>query len=144
MYVKSYSIKNLPKEVYDWCRRHNYGVDGYMREFLVHAIKYGKQGKEKLKDLKIYIAHKNGRRMGWSIAYRDHYMYSGKKMYQSYVLPSFRRKGVGTRLLKKATEDFGMLGVYVHDESCDFFSSNGLTESGKISGKRISNKKAKV
>jgi GNAT superfamily N-acetyltransferase len=157
VYIKTYTIKNIPKDIYRWCLRNNFNGNqnksdsefygnGLMRDFLVHAMELltGKSKYGELKDLKIYVAHKDGKRMGWGMSYQDYYHYRGKKMFQSFVLPRFRRRGIGTKLLERATHYHGALGVYAHEGSSKFFEKNGLTENGRITGKRLQKKKVKI
>lgn len=155
MHIKTYSIQNIPEDVYQWCLRNNFNRNrnksdsefygnGLMRELLIRAMFTGKEKYGQIKDLKIYIAHKDGKRMGWAMAYKDYFHYRGKKMFQSFVLPRYRRRGIGTKLLEKATKNHGALGVYSHKGSSKFFESNGLTEGGRITGKRIQKKKIKL
>lgn len=50
-----------------------------------------------------------------------------------YVMPSLRKKGLGTQLLKFAEEELKGLPLFVlPDESCEaFFEKNGFSDSGE-------------
>jgi GNAT superfamily N-acetyltransferase len=157
VHVKTYTIKNIPKDIYQWCLRNNFNGNkskcdsefhgnGLMKVFLNHAMEIflGKREHGQLKELKIYIAHKDGKKMGWGMSYKDYYHHWGKKMFQSFVLPSYRRRGIGTKLLERAIYYHGSVGVYSHKGSNNFYEFHGMTQGGKITKNRINKKKVKV
>lgn len=135
IYLKTYKVHELPPSLYKWCHKNNFylnrSADGYdsgcMRDDLV-AIR--KRDRLENKETRIVIAHNGFNKMGWSLL-------DGSYL-QMYVLSSYRRRGVGSRLLKKAV-DLNLtkraLVVEPHDSrSKGFYKKNGLR------GRRISEK----
>jgi len=142
VYLKTYNLaKVVPDDdIIKWCRRNNFSTgrkcddtsvgDGYLREQIGLCIKY-KYGY-------LVLAHNGEKNVGWGLAYKSNG--KGRKEFQCYVPYRFRRKGIGSKLLKKAINLIGRVKVYSHSHSEGFYLTNGLTRKGNITGKRLNKK----
>jgi len=148
-YVKTYDVSRTPVDpaTRAWCRANNFSAgrasDGYTRHQRQVRVPWSairEDFDEMLQNREgvLLLAHDGERKIGWGIAYDHGY----GKYFQCYVLPRSRRKGVATKLLKRATQVFGPVAVFTHDDkTCEFFGRNGLTPQGRITGRRIKTKK---
>lgn len=123
----------LDPEIYYWCRRTNFysmrkadGEDsnGLMRD-LIEDCRDNKNGI-------VYLALINGRKVGWGIA-EPYRVCKIKWQFQCYVLPTFRNKGIGSKLIKTVVADLGAISVLPFDKkSRAFFIKNGMTRGKTI------------
>tara|TARA_B110000483_G_scaffold209568_1_gene255977 strand:- start:81 stop:449 length:369 start_codon:yes stop_codon:yes gene_type:complete len=117
-----------------WCSKNHFGVyrkaDDHICGGLIHT-----ELKKCLKEDHGYLimAHDGEKWTGWALAYKDEDI----KMFQCYVPPRQRRKGIGSRLLKKACSILGRVEVYDIDTSNKFFKANGLTRGEAITGRKL-------
>lgn len=125
-----------PSDVLRWCYRNSFNsgrdADGYIEGAIVDQLKESLRGD---KDY-LTIAHDGEKLVGWSMTYMAH-----KWMFQAYVPPRQRRKGIGSKLLTKACSIVGRVEVYDIDTSNKFFKANGLTKGEAITGNRLKLKK---
>ena len=135
-YVRSYNLELTwpPSDVIRWCSRNNFNVyrkaDDHSCGGLIMT-----ELKKCLKDDHghLIMAHDGEKWTGWALAYKDEDI----KMFQCYVPPRQRRKGIGSRLLKKACSILGRVEVYDIDTSNKFFKANGLTRGEAITGRKL-------
>ena len=137
IYIKTYNLsKQDPgQNIRNFCYRNNFTTsrkadgfghgDGLIRAQLMESYK------EK-RDF-LVVAHNGIKPVAWAIAYKD----DGKSMFQAYVPVRMRRKGIGSRMLKASLKQIGRVEVYDIDTSGQFFRANGLTDTGKITGRRL-------
>jgi GNAT superfamily N-acetyltransferase len=135
-YIKTYDLSKVwpPKDALNFCYRNNFDVykkaDDHEAGGLIKS-----QLKESLSEDKDYLimAHDGNKWTGWAMAYK----FGCRKEFQAYVPPRQRRKGIGSRLLKKACEIMGRVEVYDIDTSNGFYKSNGLTRGEAITGRKL-------
>ena len=135
-FVRVYNLERTwpPSDVIQWCYRNNFNVyreaDGHICGGLILS-----ELKRCLKEDRGYLimAHNGDKWTGWALAYKD----EGINMFQCYVPVRQRRKGIGSRLLKKACSILGRVEVYDISTSNKFFKSNGLTKNDAITGKKL-------
>ncbi len=135
-YVRVYNLERTwpPSDVLRWCSKNHFGVyreaDGHICGGLIHT-----ELKRCLKEDRGYLimAHDGEKWTGWALAYKD----EGMKMFQCYVPVRQRRKGIGSRLLKKACSILGRVEVYDISTSNKFFKANGLTKGDAITGRKL-------
>ena len=134
-YIKTYDLSKEwpPSDALHWCYRNSFNsgraADGHAAGGLIVD-----QLKTSLKLDKDYLimAHDGTKYTGWGIAYKG-----PQWLFQVYVPPRQRRKGIGSRILKKVCSLVGRVEVYDIDTSNKFFKSNGLTRGEAITGKRL-------
>jgi GNAT superfamily N-acetyltransferase len=135
-YIRTYDLSKVwpPANVLKWCSRNNFsraaaaddGNDYSVLKDRLESCLYFDYGH-------LMIAHDGERYTGWGLAYDRH----ERKEYQCYVMPRQRRKGIGSRLLKKACSIYGRLNIYSHGTSEDFYKANGMTTKEAITGNRL-------
>ena len=138
-YVKTYDLSKWipPKAEVNFCLRNNFSrkakADGGNHESLIKEYL-----KECLEEQTGYLlmAHDGNKYTGWGLAYKTTTGIK-RKEFQCYVLPRARRKGVGSRLLKRACSILGRVEVFAHEVSNKFYEANGLTAGEAITGKRL-------
>ncbi len=147
-YLKTYDfskITEMPWDTYMWCKRNNFETvrkaDGkkffsFMKVMLEECINDGYGT--------LIVAHDGIKNVGWGLVYECEDDYTGKVTteFQVYVPPRYRRRGIGTKILEKATKVCGKVEVFVHDVSENFYSANGLTKKGAITGRKLKKKAA--
>lgn len=146
IYIRTYSgltaIRKMPASLRKFCQIHNFNEKNVRKANDGCRCGYLKSNlKEVLRDdwyastnVHLFYAHDGTRGLGWA-------MVTGKGRsaeINTYVLPRFRRKGVGTRILKKATAVCGAVECALHDDrSIGFYKSLGATKNHRVTGKRI-------
>lgn len=134
-YIKTYDLSKQwpPSEALYWCYRNSFNSgrksdNGHICGLIVDQLK------QSLKTDSGYLimAHDGTKYIGWGIAYRG-----PQWLFQVYVPPRQRRKGIGSKILKKACSIVGRVEVYDIDTSNSFYKSNGLTRGEAITGKRL-------
>ena len=141
-YIKSYDLSKVwpPIDTIQFCMKNNFSralkADDYNDSSVIKQ-----QLEWSLKDDSGYllIAHDGTKYTGWGMAY-DKDEDRRSKGFQCYVMPHHRRKGIGSRLLKKACSIIGRVEVYDISTSHEFFKSNGLTSGEAITGNRLKKK----
>jgi GNAT superfamily N-acetyltransferase len=134
-YIKTYDLSKEwpPIEDIQFCMKNNFSracaADGFNDE---SVIKDTLEECLKLDYGHLMIAHDGRKYTGWGLAYDK-----CRKEFQCYVMPRQRRKGIGSRLLKKACQIYGRVEVYSHGLSVDFYKANGLTQGEAITGNRL-------
>ena len=135
-YIKTYDLSKVwpPADILRWCSRNNFnrgaasdcGNDySVIKDRLDNCLQYDYGH--------LMIAHDGERYTGWGLAYDRH----EQKEFQCYVMPRQRRKGIGSRLLKKACSLYKRVEVYSHGTSEDFYRANGITKNEAITGNRL-------
>ena len=91
MEIRSKLVRNLTAEEYKACWRLNMGPRGSMRMNLESAREGYHEG------ARVVMAMENNVLMGWALLFVE----AGVPVVHTYVRASCRRKGVGTRILKR-------------------------------------------
>lgn len=153
IYIRTYSsadtIRKMPKSLLKFCLLHNFNsrnkrkangdyTHGHLyselKEILLPEAIRTMRWRSPEKFACLFYAHDGERGLGWALV-------TGKGRnaeIDTYVLPRFRRKGVGTRILKKATSVCGPVECALHDDqSRGFYKSLGVTKNDRVTGKRI-------
>lgn len=134
-YIRTYDLSRhkLPADIEKWCKSRTLKYEDRHCESLI-----GEELDRMLKRQKgqVYIAHDGKRRLGWGINYK----HGRRKEFQCYILRKARRRGIATRMLEKATAQVGPVNVFAHELSSEFYVAHGLTQTGKITGKRLKKK----
>jgi hypothetical protein len=135
-YIVTYDLSEVwpEPEVIRWCSKNNFNVYRQADDH-AHGGLILTELKRCLKEDRGYLimAHNGEKWTGWGLAYKD----EGIKMFQCYVPIRQRRKGIGSRILKKACNILGRVEVYDIDTSNKFFKSNGLTKGDAITGRKL-------
>ena len=138
-YIKTYDLSKVwpPSDALRFCSRNNFNVYRKADDH-PHGGQILTELKKCLKEDHGYLimGHDGVKWTGWALAYKD----EGIKMFQAYVPPRQRRKGIGSRLLKKACSILGRVEVYDINTSNKFFKANGLTRGEAITGNRLKKK----
>ena len=135
-YIKTYDLSKVwpPTDALNFCYRNNFDVYKKADDHLAGGL-IKSQLKQSLASDKDYLimAHDGMKWTGWAMAYKC----GGKKEFQVYIPPRQRRKGIGSRLLKKACQIMGRVQVYDIDTSSNFYKANGLTKGEAITGRKL-------
>lgn len=149
IYLRTFDLTSieLPQVEKEWCIRHNFNaglkIDGYDSRGDNGAICSMLKSMITERVGTVILAHNGARYVGWGIIYGEsetYHPYKTINKFQCYVIPSERRKGIGTKILAKATAIHGRVEVYVHTLSEDFFKANGLTGKKQVTGRRLKKK----
>lgn len=90
----------------------------------------------------VYIIHNGSSNMGWAIAYLNDE--DEQYEFQCFINEKFRRRGLASRLLERATKEFGKLRVFPHEQNEGFFLTHGINEDeALIDPTKIVKKKVK-
>jgi GNAT superfamily N-acetyltransferase len=136
-HIKIYDLTKVwpPTEALRFCYRNSFNSNRKSDGQPGHGL-IVEQLKESLRFDRDYLimAHDGVRWTGWGIAYKDEW---NTKKFQVYVPPRNRRKGIASKILKRACNLMGRVEVYDIDTSNAFFKSNGLTKGEAITGRKL-------
>ena len=129
-YLKTYDLtklKSIPQDVYEFCRDNNFSTgrkidDSFTQESLIKFML-----EECLDHAEgfLYLVHNTKKHLGWGLTYRHDKVLPSivypkfKSEFQCYVPPRNRRQGIGSMILKQATEDVGPVKVFNIDSSSE-------------------------
>jgi len=105
--IQTKLVKNLTDEEYRACRFLNLRGNGEMHWNLARLRN------EKNANARVYMIKEGGKLIAWSLVFGDcaHF----------YTRSTHRRKGYGTRLVKKVNKEHDRPVVYAHDETAQEF-----------------------
>lgn len=155
MRTKFYDLKKgIPSDVYKWCRFNNFhsgrkadggcGRPGYNEGAIRGQLEDCRDDKNGY----VLTVEEDGKLVAWALIYRGRtwscktHRATMQWYFQCYVMPRQRRRGIGTKMLKRATDKVGPVNVLSHDDAEKFFKENGMTKNERISGKKLKRKAA--
>ena len=138
-FIKTYDLTKEwpPTDTIRWCYRNSLNTNRRADGCLKGGGLIVRQLKDMLRDDEGYliVAHNGEKLVGWAVAYICYKPAAWQ--FQCYVPPRQRRKGVGSKLLKKACSIVGRVEVFNTHSSNWFYKANGLTHKEAITGKRL-------
>ena len=138
-FIKTYDLTKEwpPTDTIRWCYRNSLNTNRRADGCLKGGGLIVRQLKDMLRDDEGYliVAHNGEKLVGWAVTYVCYKPAAWQ--FQCYVPPRQRRKGVGSKLLKKACSLVGRVEVFNTHSSNWFYKANGLTHKEAITGKRL-------
>ena len=138
-FIKTYDLAKEwpPTHTIRWCYRNSLNTNRRADGCLKGGGLIVSQLKDMLRDDEGYliVAHNGEKLVGWAVIYICYKPAAWQ--FQCYVPPRQRRKGVGSKLLKKACSIVGRVEVFNTHSSNWFYKANGLTHKEAITGKRL-------
>ena len=138
-FIKTYDLTKEwpPTDTIRWCYRNSLNTNRRADGCLKGGGLIVRQLKDMLRDDEGYliVAHNGEKLVGWAVAYICYKPAAWQ--FQCYVPPRQRRKGIGSKLLKKACSLVGRVEVFNTHSSNWFYKANGLTHKEAITGKRL-------
>jgi len=85
----------------------------------------------------LLIIQEGDKIVGWGLCSDTAHVCATRIEFQMYVPVSQRGKGLGKKILKKATQLCGKVRVFVTDQNESFYKRCGVTPYGTLTGKLI-------
>ena len=120
-----------------YCRKQNFNLDRKADNCNQSVIADRLEGNLRSQTGILIIIQEGDKLVGWGLCSDTVNMCGTKTEFQMYVPVSQRGKGLGKKILKKATQLCGKVRVFVTDQNHAFYKRCGVTPHSTLTGRLI-------